>query len=154
MAGWLFADLFLVLLVASLASLQTPHQATRKHTPPAVVTHPLSLDRPVSFVLNVQPAEIQDSDTSPAGDAALVSALSADLAASHLTGRQAGVLLVFASGSDSGINQAISTAQSVIGVVRTRVSGFSSVTGQGYWNGDGNGFKFEIFFFSAPSAQS
>jgi hypothetical protein len=152
MAGWLFADLFLVLLVASLASLQTPRQPKPPHAVRPAVTHPVSLDRPVSFILNVQPAEWQDPGTIAAGKAALLSELNSDLAGRHLTGRQAGVLLVFASGPETGINQAIATAQAVIGVVRVRVPGFSAVTGQGYWNGDGSGFKFEIFFFSAASA--
>lgn len=151
MAGWLFADLFLVLFVVSLASLPTPlvPKARPRHVAPPVS---LSLDKPVSFFLNVAPTLLQDPATQSQGDAQVLAALNGSLAQAGLSNRRAGVLLVFASGPSTGINQAISTAQSVIGLVRSRVPGFAAVAGQGYWNGDGNGLKFEVFFFSAPSA--
>jgi hypothetical protein len=154
LAGWLFADLFLVLFVVSLASLPpAPHVAhpprPRHSSPPRPS---LALDKPVSFVLSVQPAAIQDPSTHASADADLIAALNRQLAAGSLRGRRAGVLLVFASGPSDAINQAIATARSVIGLVRGQVPGFGRVSGQGYWSGGGDSFKFEIFFFSAQAS--
>jgi hypothetical protein len=147
LAGWLFADLFLVLFLVTLASLpSSPH---KQNSPPPPPPPPRALDKPVSFTLNVQPSAIQDPATKSAADTQLVQALEGKLAASHLAGRQAGVLLVFASGPPDGIDQAIANANSVISVVRARVPGFGQVSPKGYWSGAGDDFEFEIFFFSA-----
>jgi hypothetical protein len=151
LAGWLFADLFLVLFVLSLASLPpknpVPHVMRTPPPPPSRV-----LDRPVSFLITVPPTEFQDPATEPAAASRLVRLLNHALTARKMVGRQAGVLLVFASGPESAIDQAISTAKSVIGLVRRNVPGFSQVSSAGYWNGAGDYFKFEIFFFSRSAS--
>lgn len=147
LAGWLFADLFLVLFVLSLASL--PPKSPVHHIMRIPRPRPSSvLDRPVSFLITVPPTEFQDPVTEPAAASSLVRLLNHVLDTRKMAGRQAGVLLVFASGPESAIDQAISTAKSVIGLVRRKVPGFSQVSSAGYWNGAGDYFKFEIFFFS------
>jgi hypothetical protein len=90
----------------------------------------------------------QDSTTKRAATSHLIASLKSTLAKKGLTGRQAGVLLVFASGPTTGIGTAITTAKTVIGIVKKKVKGFSSVRGSGYWSGSGNNFRFEVFFFS------
>jgi hypothetical protein len=151
LAGWLFADLLLVLFVVNMGSLPSAsHMLRPKHTSPPPSSR--VLDKPVSFSLNVQPAAIQDSSTRSAAKDQLVAALNARLAARKLKGRQAGVLLVFASGPPDGISQAVATAQSVVGLVRSSVPGFGGVSGKGYWSGSGDNLEFEIFFFSARAS--
>lgn len=124
---------------------QEPRTSHNAHSgpPPSRV-----LDRPVSFLITVPPTEFQNPASEAAAASSLVRLLNRALAARKMVGRQAGVLLVFASGPESAIDQAISTAKSVIGLVRRKVPGFSQVSSAGYWNGVGNYFKFEIFFFS------
>lgn len=144
LAGWLFADLFLVLFVISLASLPPKHPSPRTSTSSPPPPPPVRvLDPPVNFYI---PASSATSG--------LIAALKHDLVTRHLLGRQAGVLLVFAPGPLSGVSQAINTANSVIGIVRSKVSGFSGVQGSGYWSGSGNSFHFKIFFFSAQASKT
>ena len=150
LAGWLFADLFLVLFVVGLASLPpSAHPKPRpRHTspPPSRV-----LDKPVSFTLKVSPSSVEYPATRAVADTRLVHALEMALRSRHLANRQAGVLLVFASGPEYGIDQAVTTAQSVVSVVRHRVKAFSMVSGKGYWSGSGDNFEFEVFFFSVQT---
>jgi hypothetical protein len=155
LAGWLFADLFLVLFLIGLASLppkaamakpRKPHLTTPIPTPPRV------LDRtPVSFLVNVPPAEFQDQATRQTARSQLLSGLDQKLSQLHLQGQQAGFVLVFASGSENEIDQAVATANSIVNIVRAKDSTFSQASGLGYWSGSGNYFKFVVFFFSRSS---
>jgi hypothetical protein len=151
LAGWLFADLFLVLFVLSLASVPAKPPVPRVTTPPLAPPSRV-LDKPVSFLITVPPFEFQDPATEPAAASRLVRLLNRALAARHLGGRQAGVLLVFASGPQTAISEAISTAKSVIRIVRSKVAGFSKVSSAGYWSGTGDSFEFEIFFYARSAS--
>jgi hypothetical protein len=147
LAGWLFADLFLMLFVLGLASLRperpTP-QVTPTPTPTPVTPHVLERT-PVRLDVDVAPAAVREG---PAGKRALVRALRDQLRHRHLTGRHAGFVLVFASGPTSGIAQAQSTAKHVIGLVRASDATFADVSGEGYWTGKGGDhFEFEVFFY-------
>lgn len=153
LAGWLFADLFLVLFLVGLASISPkPHTHKPHPTPPPTHIAPRVLDRrPVSFHLDVPPAEFQGQGTQHAATAQLLAALNRKMGQLHLRGRQAGFVLVFASGPESAIGQAVATADSVARIVRARNSEFSEASGLGYWNGAGDYFKFVVFFFSSPA---
>lgn len=156
LAGWLFADLFLVLFLVGLASSQPakPHPtATPTPTPSPTPTSARVLDRqPVSFRVNVPPAEFQNPATQPAARSRLLTALKRELHKPKLRGQQAGFLLVFASGPVTGINQAIATAKTVVAIVRDKIPAFSEASGLGYWGGStANSLKFTIFFFARPS---
>jgi hypothetical protein len=156
LAGWLFADLFLVLFLIGLASIP-PKPALAKPRKPhptatPTPTSPRVLDRtPVSFHVNVPPAEFQNQATQQTAKSQLLSALNQKLDQLHLRGQEAGFVLVFASGPEDEINQAVATANSVVNIVRTKDSTFSEASGLGYWNGSGNYLKFVVFFFSRPS---
>jgi hypothetical protein len=153
LAGWLFADLFLVLFLVGLASIPPKPHTRRPHpTPSPTHTAPRVLDRtPISFHLNVQPADFQNPGTRHAAATQLLVALGRKIRNLHLQGRQAGFVLVFASGPSTAIGQAVATADSVVRIVRTRSSEFSEASGLGYWNGAGNYFKFVVFFYSSPA---
>jgi hypothetical protein len=154
LAGWLFADLLLVLFITAVASLPAPPSAHKtaepkphvtKHTPPP---QPRVLERnPYTFYVNVSPADVSDSSTRNAAMTQLLGDLQRQLAAQGLQGQQAGFVLVFAYGPIGGIGQAISTADSVLDAVRVKMTAFSQVSGLGYWMGSGN-FEFKIFFFA------
>jgi hypothetical protein len=150
LAGWLFADLFLVLFVVGLASLPpTPRIRPPTPRPTPTPTPRQVLDRsPVSFVVNVAPASLENPFTRPAAASELIRKVDQELAARHLQGRRAGFVLVFASGPTSAIGLSVQIANSVVRIVRSRDTVFSGAGGAGYWNGAGNAVKFKIFFFA------
>jgi hypothetical protein len=155
LAGWLFADLFLVLFLVGLASIPPnpkPHTQRPHPTATPTPTPPRELDRvPVSFNVNVPPPEFENQATQHLAEAQLLSGLNQQLDQRHLRGQHAGFVLVFASGPESGINQAVTTANSVVNIVRAKDSAFSEASGLGFWSGTGNYFKFVVFLFSRPS---
>lgn len=152
LAGWLFADLFLMLFVVGLASLPA-HRVS--HPPPRPKPHPTRsvsprvLDRwPVRFAILVPPSAVQDPATRGQAIAQILRDLNDTLAAQRLQARQAGFVLVFASGPVTGIGPAVATAGQVLRVVRGRDATFAGTSGQGFWTGTGDEFQFEIFFFA------
>jgi hypothetical protein len=151
LAGWLFADLFLVLFMVGLASLPPNVLAAHTGAPPAPAAAkraPRMLDlMPVPITVSVPPTEISNQATRPQAITSLIQGLNEQLAAQHLQGRQAGFVLVFASAPESGIGQAIDTAKSVIEIIRSRDATFAQASGEGLWSGAGNYFHFQIFFF-------
>jgi hypothetical protein len=157
LAGWLFADLLLVLFIAVFASLPSPPAVASKAkatvTKPRTANHnkppqPRALERdPQTFYVNVSPSAIDDPATHSAAVAQLIGDLRRQLAADGLAGRQAGFVLAFAYGPITGIDQAISTATSVVNILRAKESGFSQISGLGLWSGSGE-FEFKIFFFT------
>jgi hypothetical protein len=154
LAGWLFADLFLVLFLVGLASSPPrPHPPKLSPHPTAspTPTPPRVLDRtPVSFHINVPPTEFQNQATRRAAKYQLLAGLNRELRRLRLRGRQAGFVLVFASGPQNAIGQAVVTAKSVVKIVRAGNSTFAEATGLGYWSGSGNYIKFVVFFFARP----
>lgn len=160
LAGWLFADLLLVLFVTAFVSLPAPPvvgavHATAKPTPSPsstpTVTPPRVLEQqPQTFtVTDVSPTDVSSSDaaTSTAAIAKLVGELRNQLAAHGMQGRQVGFVIVLAYGPIDGIGPAISTANSVVGILKAKESQFSGAAGLGYWTGS-PGFEFKIFFFA------
>jgi len=160
LAGWLFADLLLVLFVTAFASLPAPRVMSGPHpgitatpTPTPTPTPRPKLrvleQNPQTFtVADVSPAAVASSDatTKAAAVARLLGELRTQLAAQELQGRQAGFVIVFAYGPADGIGPAISTANSVVTTLKTEAQ-FKGSAGLGYWSGS-PGFEFKIFFFA------
>jgi hypothetical protein len=151
LAGWLFADLLLVLFIAAFASLPSPPVVAKTHQPPVKhhkSSQPPTLERtPQTFYVNVAPSAISDPATHDTAVTQLIGDLRQQLVTRGLEGRQAGFVLVFAYGPIEGIGPAISTADSVVNILRERENGFSQISGQGLWSGSGE-FEFKIFFFT------
>ena len=165
LAGWLFADLLLVLFITAFTSLSAPPpRPTPSPTPTATPTHsptpkptktskpePRVLEtKPHSFTVNdVNPADVISSDpgTRSAAIGKMLGELHAQIVAKGLQGRQAGFVIVLAYGPMDGIGQALTAANSVVNVLKARESQFSGVAGLGYWSGSA-GFEFKIFFFA------
>jgi hypothetical protein len=157
LAGWLFADLLLVLFIVAFTSL--PAQTVISHprprrtaTPtPTPTPRPRVLERkPQTFtVTDVSPTDVASSDaaTRSAAVARLLGELRKQFVVRGLQRRQAGFVIVLAYGPIYGIGQAISTANSVVRILRTKESQFSGAAGLGYWQGSA-GFEFKIFFFA------
>ncbi|WP_132123844.1 hypothetical protein [Actinocrispum wychmicini] len=152
LAGWLFADLFLILLVAGLTTLpakSSGEPATRKPTPTAPPTppppaHPVGLD-PNHIDLTVA----MSPNTYRAGGAdALLAQVNAQLDQKDPTHRAVGFVLVFASDDQAHVQRANDTAEDVFQLLHTRSKVFAAASGFGYWNGNHNNFEFKIFLLN------
>jgi hypothetical protein len=153
LAGWLFADLLLVLFVVSLASLPIlPKPKARAAPHPHPTPHPAAaevLDRvPVSIPVHVPPIEVEDGASRAAAIAQIMAMLNHQLALEHLTNRRAGFVLIFASGPLDGTGPAITAAKAVLDAISRGSGVFHNTSGAAYWQGAGNFFEFRIFFFA------
>jgi hypothetical protein len=161
LAGWLFADLFLVLfLVASFSQPAVPAPTpTRTPTPTpsasrSPVPHrPMGLEQiPASIKVDVSPADVDNPVTHAQAVAALLSDLRAQLAAQHLLGEKSGFVVIFATsvaGASDPINEAVQVATSIIPILKTQdATTFGNTSGEGLWGGQGDYFHFQIFFFT------
>lgn len=170
LAGWLFADLFLVLFIVVFSSQPTvatpkpkaaaspaahalsgrPSPAPRpKPSPPArlgLEPAPVNIDVPVS------PAGIDNTATRSQATRRLLASLNAQLAARHLGTRRAGFVLVFAgsvTGASDPIDEAVHVGSMVIPILRKRDAAiFGTASGEGLWGGSDDLFHFQIFFFA------
>ena len=103
---------------------------------------------PVAFTIGVSPTQVEDPATRGAALSQLLRDLGMKLRARGFQSRQAGFVLIFASGPVTGIGQAEAAATTVLKVIRNRAPGFSGTSGQGFWTGSGDYFQFEVFFFA------
>lgn len=167
LAGWLFADLLLVLFITAIASLPAPPVVanngipvkTPSPSPSPTLTTPTPTPTPTptsvlersphTIDIDVSPSDVNDPASRDAAIATLLSELQQKLAAQGLRGRRAGFVLVFAYGTadSNGIGQAISAAKTVLHAIQAKEPGFSQASGLGYWSGTGN-FELKIFFFA------
>lgn len=159
LAGWLFADLLLMLFLAAFTSLPAPpivraahpgHTAKPTPSPTPTVPPRVLAQQPQTFTItDVSPASVVSSDeaTRSAAITKLLGELRTQLADRGLRGRQAGFVIVFAYAPIDNIGQAISAANSVVDTLKAKESQFSGVAGLGYWSGSA-GFEFKIFFFA------
>jgi hypothetical protein len=169
LAGWLFADLFLVLFIVVFSSqptVATPkptaplapsvHASPRKSPKPSPTPTPpsrLGLEpAPVNIDVSVSPADIDNPATRPQAAAQLLMSLNTQLAARHLDGLRAGFVLVFAgsvTGASDPIDEAVHVATVVIPILRKQdASVFGAASGEGLWGGATDLFHFQIFFFA------
>lgn len=159
LAGWLFADLLLVLFITAFVSLSAPNPVSAVHPNGRVKPKPTHTPTSRTRVLEQQPQTFSVKDVSPADVASpnapthaaavakLLGELKRQLASRGTQGRQAGFVIILAYGPVDGIGQAISTANSVVGILKAKESQFSGIAGLGYWSGS-PGFEFKIFFFA------
>jgi hypothetical protein len=162
LAGWLFADLFIVLFVVAFASQlsvpktpgPTPTPTVSKSPPPIKRHKPAQMglqQNPVNIRVNVSPTAVDDPGTRATAVAALLSGLHEKLAAKHLLGVKSGFVLIFATsvpGASDPINEAIKVAKSIKPILKRRdAATFGKTSGEGLWGGSGESFDFQIFFF-------
>lgn len=154
LAGWLFADLFLLLLVAGLAALPAKtsvkpvkpnNSPTSTPTPTPTPTHHQGLDP------NYQTFDISLSpDAYRAGShSQLVSEVNAQLNRLGLTHSKIGFVLVFATDNDPNqAERAIITATDAYNQLHRQSPEFADAAGLGYWGGAGSDFQFKIFLLN------
>jgi len=169
LAGWLFADLFLVLFIVAFSS--QPTVATPKpkvSASPSALASPgrspkpapapkpsrLGLEpAPVNIDVAVSPAAIDNPATRPQASRQLLASLNAQLAARHLSGQRAGFVLVFAgsvTGASDPIDEAVRVATMIIPILDKQDDAiFAAATGEGLWGGADELFHFQIFFFAS-----
>lgn len=152
LAGWLFADLFLVLLIAGLAALpaKESNAVTRPRPTPSPTTtttpaHVQGLDpHHLDFTIAITPDAYRGG-----GGPELVHEVNARLAALDPTHRPVGFVLVFASDDQGHISRAVATATRVVSLLHGQSSTFAPSTGLGYWGGNAsNDFQFKVFLLN------
>lgn len=175
LAGWLFADLFLVLFIVAFSSqpavpaakpalTPTPpavaHSASPSPTPsrkpsPSPKPAPVGLEQiPVNFVVKVPPAAVDNPATRAAAVKKLLAGLNGWLSDHHLLGRTAGFVVIFATsvtGAADPLDEAIHVAQSIVlpDLKKQDSATFGRTSGEGLWGGgSGDFFHFQIFFFT------
>lgn len=152
LAGWLFADLFLLLLITGLAALparsvdqpQPSPSVSGRPSPTPTRTPPPGLDpKYVDFTIPLSP------DAYRAGRVdELVRLVENRLNRLDPRHRRVGFVLVFASDSRDNIARAQATATDVVELLRRRSRAFASSAGLGYWNGDRDNFQFKVFLMN------
>jgi hypothetical protein len=171
LAGWLFADLFLVLFIVAFSSQPTvatpkPKAAvspsaraspspspSAKPSPTPVKPARLGLEpAPVNIDVSVSPAAIDNPATRAQAAARLLAGLNAQLTAAHRSGQRAGFVLIFAgsvAGASDPIDEAVHVATLVIPILqRQDAAVFGTASGEGLWGGANDLFHFQIFFFT------
>lgn len=155
MAGWLFADLFLVLLIAGLgaipANTAASHKQPGKPTPtptasptPTAPVHNVGLDpHHIDFTINLSPASFRAG----AGNR-LLDEVNAKLAQLDASGRMVGFVLVFATGDLQEVGLATQTATRVYRLLHSHSHLFGLAQGLGYWGGSGSDFQFKVFLLN------
>ncbi len=166
LAGWLFADLFLVLFIVAFSSQPTVALPKPKPRPPASAVHkppqprkkhgPQGLQSaPVDFRLYVSPTDLDSADpvVQDRARTQLLEGVRQQLASRHLLGRKAGFVLVFATsvnGAADPINEALRVATMVIQNLKHYDPAIfpDGTGGEGLWAGTGDYFHFQIFFYT------
>jgi hypothetical protein len=158
-AGWLFADLTLVLFVLGLAS-QPPERLAGTGTsasaipsaptpPPASAPDRLDTD-PVLLSITAGFGELSGGAQDGLAAAAAVSQVDRELTARHLTGRRAGMVLTWASAPTYQISGAIEAARTINAVLHRRSRPFADAAMKPLWDGSGGvgEFRLEIYFYA------
>jgi hypothetical protein len=155
LAGWLFADLLLVLFITAFASSTVPSAPPKPTTPtPATsATKPASRQpalilRPVTFKLPVPRTGIVGSNGGSAADRALAGELQRALQAKGLSHSRAGLVEAFGwSPSPTGDGTQVAEAAN-LAVTKDLVL-FSSAYQQNYWTPGADGtVTLKVFFFA------
>jgi hypothetical protein len=156
LAGWLFADLFLVLLIVGLAAL--PAKSSIECCEPPPTTSPSTTPPPssspqrprqgldpnhIDFTIEFSPADFRNGARDE-----LVTLVTAELDRRNPTRRSVGFVLVFASDDRNNVARAEVTATDVLNLLHDRSPIFVSSTGFGYWNGNHNNFEFKVFLLN------
>lgn len=162
LAGWLFADLMLVLFVTSFSSivLAAPPQPVPTHTthsaPPSPSPSVSLMPRQQVLVLNPQQFYIQVDGAAMAhhvttGQVArdIVDQMNSQLADRHFQNAKAGLIETFGYSYDSP-RTGQDEADSINAILAAGVPSFAGALTQSYWNqGDDNTAEVEVFFFES-----
>lgn len=160
MAGWLFADLFLLLLITGLAAAPATRQVVPEPstsaggspavsgpaspTPKPATTRPPGLDRDyLSFTVDLSPDRFRAG-----ADAEMLQKVNAALRRADTRGRKVGFVLVFASDDRDHVQRANDTALDVVRLLQARSPQFTGAAGLGYWNGPHDNFEFKVFLMN------
>lgn len=158
LAGWLFADLFLLLLLTGLAAaparddgrtgpstpVTTSPQGTRPPAPKPVTSRPPGLDRDyLSFTVNISPVRYRAG-----ARLEMLRQVGAELKRQNPRGRKVGFVLVFASDDRDNVQRANDTAADVVRLLQARTQLFAGAAGLGYWNGPHDNFEFKVFLMN------
>jgi len=164
LAGWLFADLVLVLFLAALISLPPPPPGSRADVHPSRSPSPGAVSSPSPGVSPTPVLELQPVDLNiPVPQQALLASngtgppAEATAAAFHqavvdkgLTGRTAGLVLTFGAGDRDHIAQAQQLAKLVNAIILAREPGFAHAQTLEYWGGESRPgtVSFKLYFFA------
>jgi len=148
LAGWLFADLFLVLLVAGLSGLPTRSAPVPTEPPPIVTTAPTAPPRPagldptrLDFGIPLSP----DAFRAGARDE-LVNQVNAALADRGFSQRRVGFVIILARDETANARRAVETSTDALALLQSRSPAFAAAQGIGYWNGNEGNFELKMFF--------
>ncbi|MEU1626672.1 hypothetical protein ABZ746_15365 [Streptomyces sp. NPDC020096] len=151
LAGWLFADLLLLLLLIALGSLPRLDRtagkgATPSHTPGSSASP--SQQARVGLVLKPCSFTVQTGS-----DDAVASQLASQLHSAGVQNRTAGFVLSFGSAPQPDEGQA--AADRVNGIVTQRLKLFQHAPKRGYWQGGPTGsVRIDVFFLSGPDGDT
>lgn len=159
LAGWLFADLLLVLFITAFASTTTPSAPPKPPRPapspaashpapkPSSSRQPVLILHPVSFTLRVPPGIVGSNGASPA-DLALVGELKSALRAKGLGNSRAGLVEAF-GWSLSPDGDGTQVAKAANRAVTKNLALFAQATQQNFWQPGADGtVTLEVFFFA------
>jgi hypothetical protein len=151
LAGWLFADLFLVLLIAGLAALPARTSAnpvkppgSPSPAPSPSATHSPGLDpRYLDFSISLSPDAFRTGTHDQ-----LVQDVNRELSHLDPAHRPVGFVLVFASDDPNDAGRAVRTATDAFNLLHNQSPDFAEAAGLGYWGGGGNDFVFKVFLLN------
>lgn len=148
LAGWLFADLLLLLLVIALGSL--PREERTGATPTPTVPSPPASTQPAQRGLVLKPC----SFTVRTGSAASVQKqFGAQLDRAGVADRTAGFVLSFGTAPDPGPGQ--EAAERVNSIVTDGFPRFEHAPKRGYWKGGPSGrVRIDVFFLATPDGDT
>ncbi|WP_369362889.1 hypothetical protein AB5L52_06115 [Streptomyces sp. CG4] len=149
LAGWLFADLLLLLLVIALGSLPREQRTGAKPTPSAPSSAPPST-RAAERGLVLKPC----SFTVGTGSAGSVpQQFGAQLRGAGVADRTAGFVLSFGTAPDPGPGQ--DAADKVNAMITDGFSRFKHAPKRGYWKGGPSGkVRIDVFFLATPDGDT
>lgn len=156
-AGWVFADLLLVLFIVGLGSAiaYTPPEPPEPPPPPPKVAPIVGMKTdPVSITVNVKPGPASTGRVTGAEARAVCQAITSRLG--PVQGERAALVLVFGGGSDVAVGQNV--ARSVISQLgcASRATFGSRVPSRAFWDGAlplGQA-RLEVFIFLTQKSSS
>jgi hypothetical protein len=146
LAGWLFADLLLLLLVVALGSLPREQRADAHPSPTPSDSAGSPSSRPAERGLVLKPCSFTVGTGS---DASVRQQFGAQLRGAGVASRTAGFVLSFGTAPDPGPGQA--AADKVNSQITKGFSRFQHAPKRGYWKYGASGkVRIDVFFLAAP----
>lgn len=151
LAGWLFADLFLLLLVIALGSLPREERTSSSSSPsPSASPSPSWSGQPAERGLVLKPCSFTVKTGS---DGSVKAQFTSQLRKAGVASRTAGFVLSFGTAPDPGPGQA--AADKVNSVITKGLPRFRHAPKRGYWKGGATGkVRIDVFFLAAPGGDT